>query len=127
MQAWLLVSLLAAQASAVMLSCEHVRVDKQSFNLEKLGGPHSVVTTLREPPSHSNTTYTVDICKPLKRKGADEVPKEEQCPNGTRGVFPPPHSFFLRACFIPPVEYMSPGFGALPVIQEGGWIGNRVH
>lgn len=109
MQAWLLVSLLAAQASAVMLSCEHVRVDKQSFNLEKLGGPHSVVTTLREPPSHSNTTYTVDICKPLKRKGADEVPKEEQCPTGTRGVFLPSTLFFLRAYFIPPGPVHGPG------------------
>ncbi|SPO03976.1 related to autophagy protein Atg27 [Cephalotrichum gorgonifer] len=79
-----LLSLLAmvAPASAVMLNCEHIRVDKQSFNLQKLGGPHSVVTTLLEPPSHSNTSYTVDICQPLKRKG--DVPKEEQCPNGTR-------------------------------------------
>lgn len=97
MQIWLLVSLLAAHASAVMLSCEHVRVDEQSFNLEKLGGPHSVVTTLREPPSHSNTSYTVDICKPLKRKG--DVPAEEQCPSGTRGGFPLPTA--MRSSYPP--------------------------
>lgn len=91
-----LVSLLASHASAVMLSCEHIRVDKQSFNLEKLGGPHSVVTTLREPPSHSNTTYTVDICKPLEKKEESEVPKGEQCPTGTRGVSHSPS--LLGAC-----------------------------
>ena len=86
MQARLLVSLLAAHASAATLTCSDIRVDDQTFDLEKLGGPHSVVTTLREPPSHSNTTYTVDVCSPLKPKG--DVPAEERCPDGTRGVFP---------------------------------------
>lgn len=85
MQIRLITALLAAHASAVAFNCDHVRVDKTDFNLEKLGGPHSVVTTLRQPPSHSNTSYTVDICKPLKRKG--DVPKGEECPSGTRGAF----------------------------------------
>ncbi|PKS06774.1 hypothetical protein jhhlp_006848 [Lomentospora prolificans] len=77
-----LFSLLLATPAAAMLHCDNVRVDGYSFDLTKLGGPHSVVTTLREPPSYSNTTYTVDICKPLKKSG--DAPKEEQCPNGTR-------------------------------------------
>jgi hypothetical protein len=82
----LLLSLLLAPVTATstaLLHCENIRVDGFSFNLEKLGGPHSVVTTLREPPSYTNTTYTVDICKPLKKSG--DAPKDEQCPNGTRG------------------------------------------
>lgn len=120
MQVRLLVSLLAAQASAVMLSCEHIRVDKQSFNLEKLGGPHSVVTTLREPPSHSNTTYTVDICKALKRKGESEVPKEEQCPGGTRGVSPLPLSL---VSMLSPIRYIRPG--VLGSWREKGGLGRK--
>lgn len=86
MQIRLLVSLLAARAYAATLNCNDIRVDEQTFDLEKLGGPHSVVTTLREPPSHSNTSYTVDVCAPLKPKG--DVPAEERCPDGTRGVLP---------------------------------------
>ena len=85
---------MAARASAAVLSCGDISADGQSFNLEKLGGPHSVVTTLREPPSHSNTTYTLDICGPLKPKG--EVPAGERCPDGTRGV-----SFLSSSKFLP--------------------------
>ncbi|CAI4211863.1 unnamed protein product [Parascedosporium putredinis] len=78
----LLLSVLLATPATSMLYCDNILVDGYGFNLEKLGGPHSVVTTLREPPSYSNTTYTVDICKPLKKSG--DAPKNEQCPNGTR-------------------------------------------
>lgn len=123
MQIRLLAALLAAHASAVMLNCDHVRVDKHDFNLEKLGGPHSVVTTLRQPPSHSNTSYTVDICKPLKRKG--EVPKGEECPSGTRGTL-----LILRPCRAPfelnPLSYTFEK-GHLPFsflagrVEYGGW------
>lgn len=68
-----------------MLTCENVLIDKHKFDLSKLGGPHSVVTSrwnsLAE--THTNTTYTLDICQPLKKTGKSK--KTEQCPNGTRG------------------------------------------
>lgn len=78
----LLLSLLSAPLPALSasLDCNDVRIDKESFNLSKLGGPHSVVTSRANELGHLNTTYTVDICKPL-------VKKNEACPKGTRGTF----------------------------------------
>jgi hypothetical protein len=82
----LLVSLLLAATPAQgSLDCEKIRVDGHTFNLKPLGGPHSVVTSRWEASSeaHFNTTYTVDICQPLKKSGKAE--KTEECPNGTHG------------------------------------------
>ncbi|RKL01026.1 hypothetical protein BFJ68_g12525 [Fusarium oxysporum] len=79
-----LLPLLAAPAfAAETLDCGKIRADGHTFDLSKLGGPHSVVTTRFKPspPEHYNTTYTLDICKPLKKKGGK---KDEECPNGTR-------------------------------------------
>ncbi|KAK4983946.1 type II membrane protein [Elasticomyces elasticus] len=68
--------------SAISFDCTHTRVDGQSFDLSKLGGAHSVHWIQDTPPSLSNTTFTIDICTALKRtKG---VPKENECPSGTR-------------------------------------------
>ena len=62
--------------------CNHIRTDGQSFDLSPLTGAHSVSHIVSHPPSAINTTFTLDICKPLRRtKG---VPKENECPNLTR-------------------------------------------
>ncbi|KAI1426290.1 autophagy-related protein 27 [Xylaria sp. FL1777] len=74
--------LLAPLPAAAMFTCKHVVSDGQQFNLEKLGGPHSVVTSLVDGSRIFNTTYTVDICQALKRKG--DVKKDDQCPTGSR-------------------------------------------
>ncbi|ROT35200.1 hypothetical protein SODALDRAFT_329385 [Sodiomyces alkalinus F11] len=74
--------LLAPLPTSGMLQCDHIRVGDVDFNLSKLGGPHSVVTSKWHPPTYTNTSYTIDICKPLKRKG--DVKKGDECPNGTR-------------------------------------------
>ncbi|KAM5343094.1 hypothetical protein ACJ41O_014060 [Fusarium nematophilum] len=82
--AFLLPLLVAAPAyGGETLDCKNIRVDGHTFDLSKLEGPHSVVTTKFQPnpPEHKNTTYTLDICKPLKKSGG---PKTEECPNGTR-------------------------------------------
>ena len=69
------------------LACEKIRVDGVNFDLSKLGGPHSVVTSRWDSlaETHHNTTYTVDVCKPLKKSGKSK--KGEECPNGTRGTY----------------------------------------
>ncbi|KAL8706633.1 MAG: hypothetical protein Q9201_000330 [Fulgogasparrea decipioides] len=36
-------------------------------------------------PTMTNTTFTIDICKPLKK--AKGIPKEEDCPNGSRDLY----------------------------------------
>ncbi|KAI9842576.1 MAG: hypothetical protein M1838_003076 [Thelocarpon superellum] len=64
------------------IDCSHIRVQKKSFDLSGLGGPHSVSHIVKEPPSISNTTYTIDICQPLVVP--KKTPKEDSCPNFTR-------------------------------------------
>lgn len=44
-----------------------------------------MVAVVSHPPADIETTYTIDICKPLKVP--QNVPKNEYCPNGTRGGF----------------------------------------
>ncbi|GAP83661.1 putative autophagy-related protein 27 [Rosellinia necatrix] len=74
--------LLAPVPTAAAFNCDQVVSDGQRFNLKGLGGPHSVVTSLVEGNRIHNTTYTVDICAPLKKKG--DVKPEDQCKNGSR-------------------------------------------
>lgn len=80
-----LLALLLSPLPTSAFQCDHVRVGEADFDLSKLGGPHSVITSQWHPPTYTNTSYTLDICKPLKRKG--DVKKGDECPNGTRGVF----------------------------------------
>lgn len=78
-----LLTLLPSLSSAVNFDCEHVVVEGKKFNFGALGGPHSVTNIVDHPPGILNTTYTVDICKPLRRtKG---IPREYECPSGTQG------------------------------------------
>lgn len=77
--------LLATRAVAAAASnswCDRVIVDGRQYNLAKLGGPHSVVVSNPTGATLHNTTYTLDICKPLVKSG--DAPKEEKCPDGTR-------------------------------------------
>lgn len=68
-----------------MLRCDHVQADGQKFNFKELGGPHSVVTWHKDTEfEYVNTTYTLDLCAPLKKDG----PSNESCPNGARGLSP---------------------------------------
>ena len=76
--------LLAGLTSAISLDCSHIRVNNKKFDLSKIGGPHSVlVHDENRPPAVYNTTWTVDICQPLKKiKG---IPNDDQCEAGTHG------------------------------------------
>ncbi|KAK4187612.1 autophagy-related protein 27 [Podospora australis] len=74
--------LLFAGVAAAVFDCEKLVVDEHTYNFHDLRGPHSVVTHEYAPPTYHNTTYTLDLCSPLKRKG--DVPKLERCPDGTR-------------------------------------------
>ncbi|KAL8654078.1 MAG: hypothetical protein Q9226_003576 [Calogaya cf. arnoldii] len=64
--------------------CSSIRDDKQSFDISALGSPISVMTSEDHSPSptKTNTTFTIDICKHLKK--AKGIPKEEDCPTGSR-------------------------------------------
>jgi hypothetical protein len=78
--------LLAPGASAAdTFSCDKLEVGQHKYNFHALAGPHTVVTHEYARPTFHNTTYTLDLCAPLQRKG--EVPKEEACPEGTRGIW----------------------------------------
>ncbi|KAK0740613.1 autophagy-related protein 27 [Schizothecium vesticola] len=88
----LLAALLAATATAAaatdttaLLPCAKLPVDNHVYDLSPLAGPHTLVTTEFAPPSHYNTTWAVDLCKPLVRKdkGGEGDDKGFRCPEGT--------------------------------------------
>lgn len=66
------------------LDCKDVVTDKVHWDLSKLGGPKSVLHSLDEDASFRNTTFTIDLCRPLKRVSFDKIPDSQQCPSGTR-------------------------------------------
>ncbi|OAA76046.1 Autophagy-related protein 27 [Akanthomyces lecanii RCEF 1005] len=80
----LVTALLGASSASAMLDCKKIVASEHEFDLSKLGGPHSVVTSRLDPITglHHNRTYTLDVCGNLKKSG-DAKPTEE-CPNGTR-------------------------------------------
>jgi hypothetical protein len=74
--------LLASLASALTPGCEHIRIGGKKFDLHKIGGPHSISThDESHPPAMHNTTWTVDICQPLRKD--KKLPSADQCPSGT--------------------------------------------
>lgn len=73
---------LPAATIASTLDCENIRIDKQDFNLAALKGPKTVHLQEYDPPTISNTTFTIDIC--AKLEPVPDVDKSEQCPMGTR-------------------------------------------
>lgn len=56
---------------------------QHKYDLRALAGPHTVVTHEYTSPTYHNTTYAIDVCAPLRRKG--EVDAAERCPDGTQG------------------------------------------
>ena len=71
-------------AAAVSIDCDHIRVDGKKFDLSKLAGRHSIsVHATSRPPAEYNTTWTVNLCAPLKK--LDGIRDQDQCPAGTRG------------------------------------------
>lgn len=66
--------------------CGRLVKDKVNFDFKSLSGARSVmISDSSKSVSYLNTTYTVDICRPLKP--ADDVPAEKRCPHGTRGKY----------------------------------------
>lgn len=76
--------------------CSKIVLNKKPFDLSELGGPRSALGFENQDNSLKNTTYTIDICQPLKKKKG--VSKEEDCPNNTRGnLLPPVMNVFQEA------------------------------
>ncbi|KAL9028573.1 MAG: hypothetical protein Q9196_003077, partial [Gyalolechia fulgens] len=77
--------LIPTLAYSMNLDCTDIRDNKQSFDVSALGKPISVMTSqdhFPSPTKMTNTTFTVDICQPLRK--AKGIPTEEDCPNGSR-------------------------------------------
>jgi hypothetical protein len=65
--------------------CGEIRVDKISFDLSSLGGPHSVKHTFDlGDKKERNSTYTIDLCQPLKKKKNQNDTDGTDCPNSSR-------------------------------------------
>ena len=54
-----------------------------SWDLSALDGPHSLYTIHKHDPTYSNTTFTLNFCRPLKK--SPDTPKNEDCWNNARG------------------------------------------
>ncbi|MCJ1249096.1 hypothetical protein MMC30_006319 [Trapelia coarctata] len=68
-------------ALAIGQNCESIVADGAKFNLKNLDGVHSVSSISTLPPGKLNSTFTLNICAPLKKpKGP---PKEDTCASGT--------------------------------------------
>lgn len=77
-----LLASLQSVSAGVGFDCKHVVDDRVKWDLSALAGPKTVHWVREEPPSIHNTTFTIDLCAPLKR--LKDVPREEQCESGTR-------------------------------------------
>ena len=79
----LVLLLLSNFANAITLDCQKIVADGQKFNLQSLDDPYTLYKIEKHPPTISNTTFTLNICRPLKKD--KDAAKDEDCPNGSRG------------------------------------------
>lgn len=61
-----LASLLPAFTAATGFDCAHIRVDGIEYDLSPLAGVHSLYHVEETEDLFMNTTYVLNICKPLK-------------------------------------------------------------
>ncbi|KAI5287577.1 hypothetical protein KEM54_005889 [Ascosphaera aggregata] len=57
----------ASLAAGISWDCSDIRVDGKKWDLSALGGVHSVYSVIEHPPVIKNTTFILDICRPLKK------------------------------------------------------------
>lgn len=67
------------------IDCGRIQTEGVQFDLSKLSGPHAVMHSIEQPPVTKNTTFTIDICRPLERPKSTHE-DNEFCPGGTRGT-----------------------------------------
>lgn len=70
-------------AATVNFDCRDIVSQKVQWDLGELAGPRMVHWVRDIEPATHNFTFTLDICKPL-RKHVDTSPHNE-CPGNTRG------------------------------------------
>ncbi|KAI9737599.1 MAG: hypothetical protein M1818_005603 [Claussenomyces sp. TS43310] len=63
------------------IDCSRIVTEGKTFDLVALEGMHSVMTSHEQPPAYINTTYSIDICRPLKKPAKES---HNWCPGGTR-------------------------------------------
>lgn len=78
-----ILSLALQTTTALTFDCSQVVIGDFKFDLSPLGGPHSVISLEQTPVSILNTTFTLDICKPLLKTGD----KYTDPPTGSRGEY----------------------------------------
>ena len=75
---------LAVLTSALSFDCKKIIADGVEFKLEALGGMHSLSWNREHDPGYMNTTWNIDICKPLN------LPKgrvRDKCGQGTHSQY----------------------------------------
>jgi hypothetical protein len=79
-------ALSAFQASALGFDCKNVIDDKVTWNLEPLGGLHTVYHSYILEGTTTNWTFSLNLCNSLARD--ETIDKDKQCPDGSRGSSP---------------------------------------
>lgn len=65
--------------------CSNIVSQKVKWNLKPLEGPRAVHWDIPGTPASHNYTFTLDICKPLRK--FKDLPGADQCAAQTRGMF----------------------------------------
>lgn len=97
LRATALLTLPAVILAATSFDCSDLVQDNIHFNLKELGGPFVVNNIIDDGISKTNQTFTIDLCRPLKKLSKLEA--KYQCPSGTRGqLHLPPQTRRICTC-----------------------------
>ncbi|CAG8973326.1 hypothetical protein HYALB_00000089 [Hymenoscyphus albidus] len=69
-------------SAAVNFDCEHIQADGKGFNLKSLAGPYTLSHQADAGNNWLNTTYSIDLCSPLKKKKGGDT--KTDCPLNTQ-------------------------------------------
>ena len=78
---FLLLPILFHYATSISFDCGKAVVDDIEFNFGDLGGYHQVSWIREHLETIQNTTFKIDICKPLRLDDKDE---KKSCGHGTQ-------------------------------------------
>lgn len=89
-------ALLPGLASASGFDCAHISADGIKYNLNPLGGVHSLYHVEESEGYVVNTTYVMNICNTLKG-AANRDPLKCGTSKNSMFLSPPVHSFIAQA------------------------------
>lgn len=87
---------LSTVVSSVTLDCSKIVAESVKWDISKLAGPRQVHELVRQGSQKNvirNTTYTIDLCKPLKKVDEDSCPLDTRSESALHSAKIRPHDF----------------------------------